>query len=172
MGGMRVTAVLCGLGAIAIMGSCASGLNQGMAPKYLQCQQQTDTSVSATMRAGSELRLMVPPGHVLVIPAGGAPVGTVFTLRSLPVPMARVSLEPSGPIHPSNPLPGAPSAMLTLSYQHCSQPGNPEMYGIWRLPNRPAPGTAPVRVGGNKLPGEERVSVSLDSLSTYSLAAN
>jgi hypothetical protein len=172
MGGIRVSAVLCGLGTIAMIGSCAPLATNGVSPPFLQCQLGTDSTATGTMPANAELRLQVPPGHTLVIPAGGAEAGRVFTLRSLPVPMARVVLTPSGPLRPGAPLPEPLRATLTLSYQNCQNAGDPANYRIWRQ-RRPGDAGPPwSRVGGIPARGQQSISVSLDSLSTYSLAAN
>ncbi len=164
MGGIRVTAVLCGLGTIAVMGSCAQVRTNGMNPNFLRCEQSSSPPASGTMTANSELRLEVQPGHVLVIPAGAAAVGTKFTMQAVPAPRVRVVLAPSGQL--------LQPATLTLSYQNCESEGDPANYGIWRQA-RPGGGGPPwSRVGGTPGRGQQSISVSLDSLSTYSLAAN
>jgi hypothetical protein len=164
MGGMRVAAVLCGLCTIAVMGSCAPGSIAGMQPNFLTCQQRPTATATGTMVANSELRLQVEPGHVLLIPAGGAEAGTVFTMTARAGTMIRVNLSPSGQLR-------AP-ATLTLSHENCAEAGNPADYRVWRQgrPGSVEPGWR--RVGGMPMVGQRNVSVSLDSLSTYSLAAN
>jgi hypothetical protein len=164
MGGTRVTAVLCGLGTIAVMGSCAPGMINGMSPNFLRCEQSSSPPATGFMPANAELRLEVQPGHVLVIPAGGAAAGTNFTMRAIPGTMVRVVLAPSGQL--------LQPATLTLSYQNCEAVGDPADYRIWRQ-RRPGDAGPPwSRVGGTPGRGQQSISVSLDSLSTYSLAAN